>query len=246
MTDPTGDAGVPPLHKYERVAQAIRRSILGSLSPHDALPSERELTAAHGVSRMTVRHAIASLVEEGLLYNVHGSGTYVGSPGLLTRAPKLTSFSEDMARRGYEVSSRVLEFGTVSASEEVAVALRVVPGSPCTHLRRLRLADEHPMALEDVYLPQAILADDQFDRSGSLYERLRELGHEVFRAEEEIQGINLDAASARLLDVTRGAAALRVTRVSSSRRGQVIEFARTIYRADRYSFQVVVTRDAEK
>ena len=246
MTELAGDAVAPPGHKYERVASGIRRSILGSLSPHDALPSERELMATYGVSRMTVRHAIASLVDEGLVYNVHGSGTYVGSRQPLSRAPKLTSFSEDMALRGYEASSRALASATVPADGEVAKALGVPPKSPCTHLRRLRLADEHPMALEDVYLPHSILALDQFDQSGSLYQSLRELGHEVYRAEEEIQAINLDAASARLLGATKGAAALRVTRVSSSRRSQIIEFARTTYRADRYSFQIVVTRDTEK
>lgn len=230
-------------HKYEEVAASIRESIAQSMSPHDALASERELMAIHGVSRMTVRKAIATLVDEGRVYNVHGSGTYVGSADIFSKTPKLTSFTEDMISRGSVPSSRVLELARVDAPDAVAAALGLAADAEVTHIRRLRLADEVPIAIEDVYVPVSVLAIESLNLGASLYEQLREAGHDVFRAEQEIKAITLTEHESQLLEVPAAEAALAVTRVSSSRRGQLIEFARTIYRSDRYTFQLAVTRD---
>lgn len=231
-------------HKYETVANGIRDIIANSLAPHDALPSERELMATYSVSRMTVRAAIAKLIDEGRVYNVHGSGTYVGSIDQFSKTPKLTSFTEDMTSRGFVPSSRPLALARIEADGEIARQLGIPVGTECTHLRRLRLADGNPMALEDVYVPCAVLEIEQLRLDQSLYAQLTEAGHEVHRAEQEVQAITLDEEGSRLLGVPTGSAALSVERVSSSRRGQLIEFARTIYRADRYSFHLAVTRDS--
>lgn len=231
------------MHKYEVVAAGIRATIAASLQPHDALPSERELMEVYGVSRVTVRAAISRLADEGLLYNVHGSGTYVGSPDLFAKAPKLTSFTEDMTSRGYVPSSRVLEISRSNASPQVAGRLRVDPGSECTKIRRLRLADDNPMALETVYLPAAVLPMERFDAEASLYGQLAQRGFEIYRAEQEINAVTLDAESSTLLGVPEGAAALEIDRIATDRRGLPIEYARTIYRGDRYSFQMAVTRE---
>jgi GntR family transcriptional regulator len=216
------------------------------MAPHDALPSERDLMAVYGVSRMTVRQAISRLVEEGRVYNVHGSGTYVGSADIFSKTPKLTSFTEDMISRGYSPSSRVLELARAKTPEDVARALGITVESETTHIRRLRLADGNPIAIEDVYLPGDVLDIESFDLSSYLYEQLRATGDEGYRAAQEIKAITLGEEDSRLLDVPPGSAALAVSRVSSSRRGQLIEYARTTYRGDRYSFQLAVTRDAEK
>lgn len=231
--------------KYETVAASLR-DLTAGLPPHHAIPSERELQDRFGVSRLTVRHAIAKLVDEGVLYNVHGSGTYVGSNEIFSKAPKLTSFSEDMRSRGYEASSQLLGLTRQRADAEVALALGISEGAECIHIRRLRLADARPLAVEDVHVPGSVLQIEQFSPTGSLYEQLAQGGHEIFRAEQEIKAINLEQEYAALLDVAAGAAALEVSRVSSDRRGRRIEHARTIYRADRYSFQLAVTREADK
>ena len=233
-------------HKYEAVAQAIRDTIASSLRPHDALPSERDLMTVHHVSRQTVRAAIARLIDEGLVYNIHGSGTYVGSRDIFSKAPKLTSFTEDMASRGFTASSRVLAAFVVAADEEVARRLAVPVASSCTVLRRLRLADDEPIAIEEVFLPTTVLDLDQLRLGESLYAQLTVLGHEVIRSEQEITATALDDEQCTLLEVPPGSAALCVLRVSSSRQGRLIEFARDIYRADRYSFRIAVTKDESK
>ena len=90
---------------------------------------------------------------------------------------------------------------------------------------------------------RTVLETETLNLGASLYEQLRAAGHEVFRAEQEIKAITLSPLDSELLDVPQGSAALSVTRVSSSRRGHLVEFARTTYRADRYTFQLAVTRD---
>lgn len=230
-------------HKYEEVARAIREMIASSLLPHNALPSERELMEVHHVSRVTVRAAIARLIDEGLVYNIHGSGTYVGSREIFSKSPKLTSFTEDMASRGFVASSKVLAASLVDADEELARRLSIPVGSSCTVLRRLRLADNVPIAIEEAYLPTSILDLNQLRLDESLYAQLATHGHEIIRSEQEITATELDDEQCALLDVPAGSAALCVLRVSSSRQGRLIEFARDIYRADRYSFRLAVTKD---
>lgn len=234
------------MHKYEAVAAGIRELISGSLAPHDALPSERELMLIYGVSRMTVRQAIAKLADEGRVYNLHGSGTYAGSVDLFSKSPKLTSFTEDMTSRGYQPSSKVLAVARVRANDEVANSLQIPVGAECTKLHRLRLADGNPMAIEEVYLLGEVFDVDDFTPGESLYHQLSANGHEILRAEQEIRAITVTAEESLRLEVPEGTSALCVTRVSSSRRGQLIEYARTIYRGDRYTFQLAVTRESEK
>lgn len=234
----------PRVHKYETVSAGIRQLIETSLKPHDALPSERELMSTYGVSRMTVRAAIAKLHDEGRIYNIHGSGTFVGSMASFTRTRRLTSFTEDMSDRGYVASSKVLAVARVNASADIAKALGIHDGAECSHLRRLRLADGNPMAIEDVYLPESFVPLESLRLDESLYVQLAALGLAVFRAEEDIRAINLNEADSALLEVSPASAALQVERVGSSKKGQLVEFARTIYRADRYNFRFAVTRDS--
>jgi GntR family transcriptional regulator len=234
------------VYKYETVAAGIREIISHSLAPHDGLPSERELMSMFGVSRMTVRAAIARLVDEGRVYNVQGSGTFVGSSDVFSKTPKLTSFTEDMRSRGHEASSRTLAVARSIADAEIAGRLQIPVGTECTRLSRLRLADDEPMALENVYIPATVLQLEQLRLDQSLYEQMAIAGHEVHRAEQEIQAIKLNDDECELLNVPIGSAALRVERVSSSRHGHLIEFASTIYRADRYTFNLAVTRDSSE
>lgn len=231
-------------HKYEVVASRIRQNIEErSLKPNDALPSEREMMAVYGVSRMTVRAAISRLIDEGSVYNVHGSGTYVGSPEHVAKGLTLTSFTEDMTSRGFTASSRLLEVARVGATDVISGLLGVEKGTECTKITRLRLADGHPMALETVYVVALVLPLEEFDASRSLYDQLESRGHEVVRAHQQIKAVTPDSDQCELLGVSRGAAALCVDRVASDRRGNAVEFASTIYRGDRYSFEIGITKE---
>lgn len=228
--------------KYEVLAAVLEQRV-AAMAPHDALPTERDLLEAFSVSRTTVRQAIQVLLRKGLVYNVQGSGTYVSNPAVVSKTLRLTGFSEDMRLRGLNPASVILEFASSEASPEMAAKLQVEPGAPLIMVRRLRMADDVPMALERVHLCADMVDVNRIDFARSLYEGLRELGVHVARATQTIEAVNLNAEQARHLDQAVGAAALRVQRVSYTDRGRAFEHAETIYRADRYSFDIVVETD---
>ncbi len=230
----------PP--KYEVLAAALEERV-GGMDAHDALPTERELLEEFQVSRTTVRQAIQRLIRQGLVYNVQGSGTYVANPAVVSKTLRLTSFTEDMRQRGLEPSSTILEQQDVAATPQLAAQLHLSAGDPLISVRRLRLAAGLPMALEHVYLVAGLVHLGHLDSADSLYERLRADGVTITRATQTIDAVNLNAEQARYLDQAVGAAALRVQRVNFTERGTAFEHAETIYRGDRYSFDIVVRRD---
>ena len=227
--------------KYEALAAVLEERIQ-SMEAHQALPTEREMLGEFHVSRATVRQAIQLLIQKGLLYNVQGSGTYVANRAVVSKTLHLTGFSEDMRLRGLEPASEVIDLGTATANGEMATKLHVAEGTPLLQIRRLRLADQVPMALEQVFLVASMVNGVELDGRGSLYDQLRENGVTVWRAAQSIDAVNLDAEQAHHLEQAVGAAALRVRRVSFSDRGDAFEYAETIYRGDRYNFDIVVGR----
>ncbi|MGW3495639.1 GntR family transcriptional regulator [Streptomyces sp. NPDC001020] len=229
--------------KYERVADELARQAR-QLQPHDTLPSERDLMQQLGVSRITVRRAIELLGRRGLVYQVHGSGTFVADPDVVTKTLRLTSFTEDMEQRGLTPSTRVLSTQVAPADAEVARSLRIDPGVEVLVLERLRLADGQPMALESVHLPPLGIDWKIIDPTSSLYAQMESIGVSVERASQTIEAVNLHPEQAHALDQPVGAAALRVTRVSYTQPGLPVELAQTIYRGDRYDYDVVISRDA--
>lgn len=228
--------------KYERLADTLQE-LVQTMPPDHSLPTERELLEEYGVSRATVRQAIRLLVQRGLVYNIQGSGTYVADPAVVSKTLRLTSFSEDMRQRGLEPASRILGHETIDPPADVAAKLHLPEGASLVSVRRLRLADSVPMALENSYLVAALLGQQEIDPTGSIYEQLGRAGIVPWRAAQTIGVVNLDVQQARQLDQPVGAAALRVERVSYTKRGEAFEYAETVYRGDRYNFDIVVGRE---
>lgn len=228
--------------KYDLVAADLRRR-LGALAAHDALPAERELMKEYAVSRMTIRHAVRQLVDAGLVYQVQGSGTFVAPPEVVTKTLTLTSFTEDMQQRGLAAASEVLATRRGEIDPADAAELGVPATTQVVALTRLRTADGAPMALERARFLADVADFDRIDLSRSIYAQLAEQGVHIVRAAQVIDAVNLDARAARILDQAVGAAAIRVTRTSYTSRGQAVERAETLYRGDRYSFDLVVSRE---
>lgn len=218
---------------YGQLQRALRQAIeRGALGPDDALPSERQLAAALGVSRITVRKAIGGLADEGLLVRRQGAGNFVG-----TRVEKnfarLTSFSEDMRARGRVPSGRWLVRRKGQVTAEEAMRLGLSPGSQVYRFDRLRLADDEPMALEHCTIAGFALPSADAVKA-SLYGALEKVGHRPVRALQRLRALLLDAQQARLLEARPGDAGLLVERVGYLRDGRAIELSRSIYRGDRY------------
>src|SRR6188472_916554 len=132
--------------------------LVGGLEIGAAIPPERRLAAQLGVSRPTLRMAIDELVREGLLLRRHGSGTYVAEPKIALPLT-MTSFSEDMSRRGMRPSSRVVSFEVQSAGAKLGQRLNLSPVEDVWVITRLRLADDETMAIEWLHAPHGLLPD---------------------------------------------------------------------------------------
>ena len=227
-----------PAPLYLRLQSAIREAVgAGTLAPGDALPPERELAAELGISRVTVRKALAGLVEAGLLLQRRGSGTFVAPAPRKVEQPlsRLTSFSEDMRARGLTPTVRIIDRAVSLPSPEEAMVFGLKVGERVSRLHRLRLADDVPMAIELAVVPTAFLPDpDAVD--GSLYTVLEARGIRPVRAMQRLSAANVGPLEAERLAVPVGAAALRIERVSYAADGRVVEFTRSFYRGDAYDF----------
>jgi GntR family transcriptional regulator len=227
-------AGPRYVQLRNRLSEGIDKGILPPSSP---LPPEREIATITGLSRVTVRKAIQELVEDGLIIQKHGSGSFVGqkAPQIEQSLSRLTSFTEDMSRRGMVSASRWLERGIFMPSPDEVLALALTPDDSVSRIVRLRMADGKPMAIERASLPIAILPNP-LEVETSLYQVLEKYGLKPVRALQKISAINLDEANAALLEVHEGAAGLKIERTSYLADGRIAEFTQSIYRGDAYNF----------
>jgi GntR family transcriptional regulator len=209
----------------------------GQIRAGDALPSERDLAAKMDVSRVTVRKAVQHLVREGVLVQRHGSGTYVASqPSRVEQSlSQLTSFTEDMARRGMTVRSVWLDRGLYTPSPEETITLGLSSTDAVARIARLRISGDMPLAIERAALSSRILPDPEAI-GASLYAHLDRGGNRPVRAIQRIRAVSLGEGDAHLLEVAPGVASLQIERISYLASGRVVEFTRSIYRGDTYDF----------
>lgn len=232
-------AGVVSQPQYRQIEQALRER-LATLLPGARLPSDAELCAEFGVSRMTARNAMQRLAEDGLISRKPGRGSFVADPPAHRRANRLMTFTQEMRRAGRVPSSRVLARVVRPSSAEEAASLGVPPGEPVVHLRRLRLADDVPMALESTVLvglaADAVMTADL--ALGSLHETLGGAGIVLRGGTSTIGAAAATGDDAGVLAVRVGDPLLVERRVIADRHGRRIEATESRYPADRYGLVV--------
>jgi GntR family transcriptional regulator len=209
--------------------------------------TEKALQERFGVSRATVRHALDSLERQGIVVRRKGFGTVVQAPKIQPELVHLTSFTEDVQRRGLKPGSRTLDLALVVPPERVAAAFALPEGEKVWYVLRLRTIDGAPVGLHDLYIPPNIEFSPQtLSSMTSYYELLRTHHHlELEHAVETLTACNAGEREARLLDVAEGTALLIVERLTHAKSGQPIEYVRIAYRADQYEYQVKLFRDYE-
>ncbi len=217
-----------------RIETAISTGLLAQSAP---LPAEREIASLSGLSRVTVRRAMQDLVDRGIVVQRQGSGSFVSDapPKVEQSLSRLTSFTEDMDRRGLTSSSEWLGRGIYMPSPEEVMVLALSSGESVARVERLRRANDRPMAIERASLPVDILPNP-LSVDSSLYKVLEAGGNRPVRALQRISAINLGDEDAELLGVEPGAAGLRIMRTSYLPNRRVVEFTRSIYRGDAYDF----------
>lgn len=221
---------------YMKLRKMIEDAVAtGRLKHGDALPAERDIADAAQISRVTVRKAIDELVNDGLLVRRRGSGTFVVKPvqRMLQPLNELTSFTEDMRRRGMVAGSRWMERGVFFPTAEETMTLGLAGGARVARITRLRTADGEPIALERTSLPDDILPDPEAIED-SLYLLLRSRNMRPVRANQRISAVLLKDEEGRLLGMPPGSAALSVQRIAYLDTGRVMEMSRALYRSDVY------------
>ena len=222
----------PRALKHVQVREHVR-SLIEPQPPGSAAPSERELVARFGVARMTVRQALDALVAEGLLERIPGRGTFVAQPR--QAAGRLTSFTEEIRRRGMLPESQTLLARVEQAGPGVARALDISPGDPVLHWRRLRRADPEIVCVEDAYLNEVLLPGFlQHGTPTSLYDALESRGLRPTNVEDSISADSASSEEAAVLEIAEGDPVLRHSRRAVSD-GRIVEVSRTTYRHDRFT-----------
>ncbi len=216
---------------HERISDDIREQIdTGTLLPADRLPAETELAERYGVTRMTVRHALSSLVGTGYVYRRHGVGTFVADPARRRSLNRLRSFAEELREGGREVTTRVLAQEPVPASGEIAADLGLDEGEEAVFVARLRLVDSAPAALQHSWVPARLCRglEEEPLVDGSLYRTLEErFGVVAAYADQRIFAVAADADAADLLEVAPGSPLLQTERTARDHRDVAVERARS-------------------
>ena len=217
---------------YRQLAKLLVSQIQsGDYKTGHRLPSERELSEIHKVSRITARQAIDLLFEDGLIFREQGRGTFVAEPRM-RHLQGLTSFTEDMQARGYTPHSRVLTQEVLEADGELQSTLRVSPGQRILHLVRLRIADDRPIALQASYISLALcsgLENENFENQ-SLFALLRSKYY-LYPAwtEIDVQAVPASKEEAQLLQVSRNDPLLVIRGKTFTDSFEAIETVRTTY-----------------
>lgn len=227
--------GSGPAHA--RIEQWLERLITsGRLRPEDKLPAEVEMASALGVSRMTLRQALATLEHKGLLVRRRGrfGGSFVAEPRIEVDLSGLPGFTEQMRRAHVRAGARVLRAETVPATAEVRRALRLRRGAEVHVVVRVRSANRSPLALEESHFPADLFPELLSHRlTGSVYALLRRSGCSPYSALEELEPVTATEEQAALLRIERDHPLLRIIRTAFAEDGRPVEHAYDHFRADR-------------
>jgi GntR family transcriptional regulator len=236
-----------PLPRYFQLKEILRERIrLGEWKPGDLIPSERELSEKYGISRMTARQAITDLVNEGLFYREQGKGTFVSQRKITQQLIHLTGFTEDIRARGQTPGTKVLSAAMHPADEETAEKLRIAPGTPIFRLQRLRLANDEPLAIElsQIHFRECERLLEEDLEHNSLYRLLEtKYGITLMEADQELEAGLPSSDEAQLLKISTGSPVLFTRRVTYTERNQPVEYARSLYCGNKYTFYTHMKRE---
>jgi GntR family transcriptional regulator len=215
----------------DRVLQLIERRDVG-----EAIPPERQLSVDLGVSRLTLRAALDELVRDGYLVRRRGAGTFVSEPKIAQELT-MTSFTDDMRRRGMRPASKTLDLHAEPAGARFGRIFHVSPSERIVVARRLRLADHETMAIETLHVREALvpgLSAKDLERQ-SFYALLEErYGITIVSGIQTIEPTVTSEEESDALGVPLHSPAFLFERTTRSETGEVVEFVQSVYRGDRY------------
>lgn len=225
---------------YVQIAEGLLEQIeSGELSPGSRLPPERELSERLGVNRMTLRQALDVLSRQGLLNRRQGNGTYIAEPKIERNASRLVPFTKGMQRQGHTTGAHVLLLEQHEASISIAAQLKLPVATPIYYGHRLRSLNQMPVMLEKFALPASLFPnlETQDLNHRSLYAVMEmEYGIVISQARQSLEAVPATEYEAKCLDVEPGAPLMLEKRLGFDAKNQPIEYAKDVYRGDRFCF----------
>lgn len=235
-----------PVPLYEQIKEILRSRILdGTYQPHQQMPSEADMMAAFDVSRITVRQALNDLQNEGLIFRIHGKGTYVSKPKAFQDLGRLQGFGEAMRQMGYETFSRVLSVRTVVPAAQVQERLQLPKRAKVTELQRVRFLNREPISLDITYVPVSIgtrLAKEDLAARDVFVILENDYGMSLGHADLQIGSTLADEGLAPLLRIEEGSPVLFIERTTHTADGTPIDYEHLYYRGDAFQYKVRVDR----
>ena len=233
-----------PLHTQLR--ELLRARILdGEYVPGSQMPSESELGSVFKVSRITVRQALGDLQKEGLIFKIHGKGTFVAKPKTYQNVSTLQGLAESMTGRGYEVINRLRSFRFIPADKLVAERLQIAEGEMVAQIKRVRLINREPISLEVTYLPKAI--GERLENADLVTRDIflileNDCGLSLGHADLAIDAVLADSDLTQALNVEAGSPIMRIERLTHSADGRPLDFEHLYYRGDAFQYRLRIDR----
>ncbi len=247
---PTSSAGgiepLSPTPLYAQIKEILRSRVLdGSYQPHEQMPSESEMMATFNVSRITVRQALGDLQNEGLIFRIHGKGTFVSKPKAFQDLGRLQGFGEAMRQMGYETFARVVSLRQVMPTAQVQERLHLPKRAKVTELQRVRFLNREPISLDVTYLPSSVgmrLAKEDLATRDVFVILENDYGLSLGHADLQIGSTLADDRLAQHLRVEEGSPVLVIERTTHTSDGTPIDYEHLYYRGDAFQYKVRVDR----
>lgn len=238
---------VAPAPLYTQIKDQLRARILdGTYQAHQQMPSESKMTAAFKVSRITVRQALGDLQKEGLIFKIHGKGTFVSKPKAFQDLARLQGFGEAMSRMGYETFNQLVSFKNIPAGKAVAEKLRLKPRTLVSEIKRVRFLNREPISMDVSYLPVEIgdrLKKEDLATRDIFLILENDYGLHLGNADLQIESILADPALAQSLRVEEGSPILRIERLTFTTAQHPLDFEYLYYRGDAFQYRLRIERD---
>lgn len=236
-----------PQPLYAQIKDALRERILdGTYAPHSQMPSEHELCATFHVSRITVRQALGDLQKEGLIFRLHGKGTFVSKPKAFQNVTSLQGFAEAMSSMGYEIVNQLRSFRVVEADRRQATRLQLQEGAPLVEIHRVRLLNREPISLECTWVPESIgkrLASADLATRDIFLILENDCGVPLGHADVTVDAILADDEIVTALGIEQGAPVLRIERLTHDATGRPIDYEFLYFRGDAFQYRLRIDRD---
>jgi len=235
-----------PIPMYMQIKEILRARIMdGTYQPHQQLPSESEMTSSFSVSRITVRQALSDLQKEGLIFKIHGKGTFVSKPKAFQNVMRLQGFGEAMSSMGYETYSQVVSIKFQPAGRAVALRLGTTESVIVCELRRIRFLNREPISLDVTYVSAEIgkrLQKEDLASRDIFLILENDYGYTLDVAQLQIEAILADETLAHHLRVEEGSPILRIERLTYGADREPIDFEYLYYRGDAFQYRLSIER----